>query len=73
MRTGIKSLKVGFTSVFGYYIEITKSNLHAAPDDYTRKQTTTNAERFVTPELKEKEALILGAEERSKERERTLV
>ena len=72
LRTGIKSLKVGFTSVFGYYIEITKSNLHAAPDDYTRKQTTTNAERFITPELKEKEALILGAEERSKERERTL-
>ena len=71
-RTGIKSLKVGFTSVFGYYIEITKANLHAAPADYTRKQTTTNAERFVTPELKEKEALILGAEERSKERERTL-
>lgn len=71
-RTGIKSLKVGFTSVFGYYIEITKSNLHAAPADYTRKQTTTNAERFVTPELKEKEALILGAEERSKEREKTL-
>lgn len=71
-RTGIKSLKVGFTSVFGYYIEITKANLHAAPADYTRKQTTTNAERFVMPELKEKEALILGAEERSKERERTL-
>jgi DNA mismatch repair protein MutS len=71
-RTGIKSLKVGFTSVFGYYIEITKANLHAAPADYTRKQTTTNAERFVTPELKEKEALILGAEERSKEREKTL-
>lgn len=71
-RTGVKSLKVGFNSVFGYYIEITKSNLSAVPSDYTRKQTTANGERFVTPELKEKEALILGAEERSKERERTL-
>lgn len=71
-RTGIKSLKVGFNNVFGYYIEVTKVNLAGVPDDYTRKQTTANAERFITPELKEKEALILGAEERIKERERRL-
>ncbi|PIU67896.1 MAG: DNA mismatch repair protein MutS, partial [Armatimonadetes bacterium CG07_land_8_20_14_0_80_40_9] len=63
-KTGIKSLKVGFTSVFGYYIEVTKPNLHLVPPDYTRKQTTANAERFVTSELKEKESLILGAEEK---------
>jgi len=72
VRTGIKNLKVGFNSVFGYYIEITKSNLASVPDDYTRKQTTANAERFVTPELKEKEALILGADERIKDLERQL-
>ena len=71
-RTGIKNLKIGFNNVFGYFIEITKSNLASAPVDYTRKQTTANAERFVTPELKEKEALILGAEERMKEIERRL-
>src|SRR5690606_1657319 len=71
-RTGIKNLKVGFNNVFGYYIEITKSNLAGTPDDYTRKQTTANAERFITPELKEKEALILGAQERSQELERKL-
>ncbi|MDX2081862.1 MAG: DNA mismatch repair protein MutS [Terrimicrobiaceae bacterium] len=68
-RTGIKSLKVRFTSVFGYFIEITKANLGAVPDDYIRKQTTVNGERFVTPELKEMEGRILGAEERSKARE----
>ena len=65
-RTGIKSLKVRYNSVFGYYIEITKSNLDAAPDDYTRKQTTANAERFITPELKEMEGRILGGEERAR-------
>jgi len=72
LRSGIKNLKIGFNNVFGYYIEITKSNLASVPDDYTRKQTTTNAERYITPELKEKEALILGAEERLKDRERQL-
>ncbi len=63
-RTGIKSLKVRYNQVFGYYIEITKSNLDQVPDDYTRKQTLTNAERYITPELKEMESKILGAEER---------
>lgn len=72
IRTGIKNLKVGFNNVFGYFIEITKSNLASVPADYTRKQTTANGERFVTPELKEKEAVIVGAEERIKDRERTL-
>jgi len=68
-RTGIKSLKVRFTSVFGYFIEITKSNLASVPEDYIRKQTTVNGERFVTPQLKEFEGKILGAEERSRARE----
>ena len=63
-RTGIPSLKVRYNKVFGYYIEVTKANLHLVPDDYIRKQTLTNAERFITPELKEYEAKILGAEER---------
>jgi len=63
-RTGIKSLKVGFNKVFGYYIEITKSNISLAPDDYQRKQTLSNGERYITPELKEYESLILGAEEK---------
>ena len=63
-RTQIKSLKVGFNKVFGYYVEVTKPNLHLVPADYERRQTLAHAERFVTPELKEKEALILGAEER---------
>lgn len=62
-RTGIKSLKVGFNKVFGYYIEVTNPNLSLVPDDYERRQTLANAERFVTPALKEQEALILGAEE----------
>lgn len=66
-RTGIKSLKVGYTKVFGYYIEVTNSNLEQVPDNYIRKQTLTNCERFITPELKEKEALILNADERMKE------
>ena len=64
-RTGIRSLKVGFNKVFGYYIEVTRPNLDLVPADYQRKQTLANAERFVTPELKEKESLILGAEERA--------
>lgn len=65
-KTGIKSLKVGYNRVFGYYIEVTKANLHLLKEgQYERKQTLTNAERFITPELKEKEALILQAEEKS--------
>ena len=63
-RTGIKSLKVGFNQVFGYYIEVTHANSHLVPVDYTRKQTLANAERYITPELKELESKILGAEER---------
>ena len=63
-RTGIRSLKIGYNKVFGYYIEVTKANLHLVPSDYIRKQTLVSAERFVTPELKEKETLILGAEEK---------
>ena len=63
--TGIKSLKVRFTSVFGYFIEITKANLGSVPERYIRKQTTVNGERFITPELKEMEGKILGADERS--------
>jgi DNA mismatch repair protein MutS len=63
-RTGITNLKVGYTKVFGYYIEITNSNLNRVPDDFIRRQTLTNGERFVTPELKEQEALILNAQER---------
>ncbi len=63
--TGIASLKVRFNSVFGYYIEITKSNLDKVPAHYHRKQTVANGERFITPELKEMEGKILGAEERS--------
>jgi DNA mismatch repair protein MutS len=63
-RTGIASLKVRFNNVFGYYIEISKANMHLAPPDYDRKQTLVNAERFSTPELKELESKILDAEER---------
>lgn len=63
-RTGIPSLKVGFNKVFGYYIEVTKTHLDKVPDDYIRKQTLVNAERFITQELKEKEELILAAEEK---------
>lgn len=68
-RTGIKSLKIRHNRVFGYYIEITKSNLDGVPEDYTRKQTLVNAERFVTPELKEYENKILGAQDRAVELE----
>ena len=64
--TGIKSLKVRFNSVFGYFIEVTKSNLTNVPAHYTRKQTTVGGERFITPELKEMEAKILGADERAR-------
>ena len=68
-RIGIRNLKVGYNSVFGYYLEVTKPNLHLVPDDYIRKQTTTNAERFITPALKEMEAKVLGADEKAAELE----
>jgi len=71
-RTGIGSLKVRFNSVFGYYIEVTKSNLAAVPADYERKQTLVNAERFTTPELKDYEVKVLTAQERSLEIERRI-
>ncbi len=63
-RTGIANLKVGFNKVFGYYIEVTRANAKAVPEDYIRKQTLVNAERYITPELKEKEELIVSAEEK---------
>ncbi len=66
-RTGINSLKVKFNKVFGYYLEVSKSNLANVPDDYIRKQTLVNAERFITPELKEYEEKVLTAEDRIKE------
>jgi DNA mismatch repair protein MutS len=68
-RTGIKSLKVGYNKVFGYYIEVSKPNLPQVPADYIRKQTLVNAERFFTPQLKEYESLILNAQERLTELE----
>jgi DNA mismatch repair protein MutS len=71
-RTGIASLKIRFNQVFGYYIEISKPNLHLAPVDYERKQTLVNAERFTSPELKEYERKILAADERILEIERQL-
>jgi DNA mismatch repair protein MutS len=71
-RTGIASLKVKFNSIFGYYIEVSKPNLHLAPQDYERKQTLVGAERFTTPELKEYEAKILDAQEKIVEIERRL-
>src|SRR6476660_5985304 len=71
-RTGIASLKVKFNSIFGYYLEISKANLHLAPADYERKQTLVNAERFTTPELKEYESKILDAQERIVDIERRL-
>jgi DNA mismatch repair protein MutS len=67
--TGVKSLKVRYNSVFGYFIEVTKSNLASVPAHYTRKQTTVGGERFITPELKEMEAKILGADERGRQLE----
>ncbi|MCS7060389.1 MAG: DNA mismatch repair protein MutS [Anaerolineae bacterium] len=72
-RTGIKSLKVGFNKVFGYYIEVTHANTSAIPAEYIRKQTLTNAERYITPELKEREALVLNAGERIAEIEARLL
>ncbi|WP_367871244.1 DNA mismatch repair protein MutS [Luteolibacter sp. Populi] len=71
-RTGIESLKVKFNNVFGYFIEITSSKLAKVPDDYTRKQTMSNCERYITPALKEMENKVLGAEERSKQLEQEL-
>ncbi len=71
-RTGIKTLKVGFNKVFGYYIEVTNANVRLVPSDYMRKQTLVNAERFITPELKEHEARILSAVERIEEMERSI-
>lgn len=68
-RTGIRNLKVGFNNVFGYYLEITKSNLDSVPEDYIRKQTTANSERFITPALKEMEAKVLGADDKAKDLE----
>ena len=68
-NTGIKSLKVGYNQVFGYYLEVTKSNLASVPEHYIRKQTLANAERYFTPELKEYEARVLGAEDKIRELE----
>ena len=66
-RTGLKTLKVGYNKVFGYYIEISRGAADKAPDNYIRKQTLVNAERFITPEMKEYETLVLNAEERIRE------
>ncbi len=66
-RTGIKSLKVGFNKVFGYYIEVTKANSSHVPEEYIRKQTLVNAERYITPEMKEYEAQVLSAEDQIRE------
>jgi len=71
-RTGIKTLKVGYNKVFGYYIEISRGAADRAPESYIRKQTLVNAERFITPEMKEYETLVLNAEERIKEIETRL-
>ncbi|MFC1982439.1 DNA mismatch repair protein MutS [Chloroflexota bacterium] len=71
-RTGIKSLKIGFNNVFGYYIEVSKSNLGQVPQEYIRKQTLVNGERYFTPELKEYESLILNAQDRINEMETAL-
>ncbi len=68
-RTGIKKLRIRFNNAFGYYIEVTKANLHLVPDDYIRKQTTVNSERFYTEDLKQKEKEIFHAEENAKSRE----
>ena len=70
--TGIKNLKVGYNKVFGYYLEVTKSNVEMVPEEYIRKQTLVNAERYITPELKEYETLVLNAEERIHEIEARL-
>src|SRR5205823_6067153 len=72
LRTGIASLKVGFNQVFGYYIEITHTHASKIPADYQRKQTLKNAERYITPELKEYEEKVLTAEEKIHQREHEL-
>jgi len=64
-RTGIKSLKIAYNNIFGYFLEVSRANLHLVPPDYIRKQTTANAERFITPELKDMETRVLSAQERS--------
>lgn len=66
-RSGIKNLKVGYNKVFGYYLEVSRANSQHVPDDYIRKQTLVNAERYITPEMKEYEALVLNADERIRE------
>ena len=71
-RTGIKNLKVGYNKVFGYYIEVSKSNLEQVPDDYVRRQTLVGGERYITPEMKEYESLILNAQDRIAELEGSL-
>ena len=71
-KTGIRSLKVGYNRVFGYYIEVSNPNLAQVPDDYTRRQTLVGGERFITPELKEYESMLLNAQERMEELENTL-
>lgn len=71
-KTGISTLKVGFNKVFGYYIEVSKSNVDKVPESYVRKQTLTNAERYITPELKEQEEKILGAQDKILELETSL-
>ncbi|MCH8989183.1 MAG: DNA mismatch repair protein MutS [Chloroflexi bacterium] len=71
-RTQIKGLKVGYNQVFGYYIEVSKSNIDKVPEDYIRRQTLTNAERYIVPELKEYESLVLNARERLEEAERAV-
>ncbi|MDA1348184.1 MAG: DNA mismatch repair protein MutS [Chloroflexi bacterium] len=71
-RTGIKSLKVGYNKVFGYYIEVTKTNVAQVPEDYMRRQTLVGAERYITPDMKEHESLILNAQERIDEIEGSL-
>src|SRR5262249_7703686 len=71
-RTGINSLKVGFNKVFGYYIEITHTHAHKIPQEYQRRQTLKNAERYITPDLKTNEEKVLRAEDRAKDLEREL-
>ena len=71
-RTGIRGLKVGYNQVFGYYIEVSKANVSQVPEDYDRRQTLTNSERYIVPQLKEYESLVLNARERIEEMERSL-
>src|SRR5205823_13481167 len=72
VRTGVAGLKVGYTQVFGYYIEVPHAQARRVPDRYQRKQTLKNAERYVTPELKEHEEKVLAAEEEMRQREHEL-